>query len=52
MDLRPQPRVEQGDRIRHPHQYQGAPRGGMDSKIVILRLESDYLAADPRRQFA
>src|SRR5688500_10248722 len=52
MDLRPPPRVEQGDRIGHPHQDQGAPPGGMDSKIMILRLESDYAAADLRRQSA
>jgi hypothetical protein len=50
MNLRPKARVEQGYRIGHPHQYQGAPPGGMDAKIVILRFERDYVAAHPRRQ--
>ena len=52
MNLRSQLRVEQGDGIGHPHQYQGAPSGRMNTKIVILRFESDYVAADPRRQSA
>ena len=49
MNLRPQLRVEQGYRIGHPHQYQGAPSDRMHAKIMILRFESDYVAADPRR---
>jgi hypothetical protein len=47
MNLRSQLRVEQGYRIGHPHQYQGAPSGRMHAKIVILRFESDDVAADP-----
>ena len=52
MNLRSQPRVEQGYRIGHPHQYQGAPSDRMHAKIVILRFEGDYVAADTRRQSA
>ena len=50
MNLRSQLRVEQGYRIGHPHQYQGAPSDRMHAKIVILRFECDYVAADPWRQ--
>ena len=50
MNLRSQLRVEQGYRIGHSHQYQRAPSDRMHAKIVILRFESDYVAADPRRQ--
>src|SRR5436190_5528656 len=52
MNLRSQLRVKQGYGIGHPHQYQGAPSDRMHAKIVILRFESDYVAADPRRQSA
>jgi hypothetical protein len=50
MDLRSQLRVEQGNRIGHPHQYQGTPSDRMHAKIMILRFESDDVAADPWRQ--
>ena len=52
MNLRSQLWVEQGYRIGHPHQYQGTPSDRVHAKIVILRFESDDVAADPRRQSA
>ena len=50
MDLRSKLRIEQGYRIGHSHQYEGTPSERMHAKIVILRFEGDYVAADPRRQ--
>ena len=44
--------VEQGYRVGHPHQYEGTPSSRMHAKIVILGFQSEYLAADPRRQSA
>jgi hypothetical protein len=50
MNLSSQLRVEHGYRIGHSHQDESAPSDCMYAQIVILRLESDYVAADPRRQ--
>jgi hypothetical protein len=52
MNLGSQPWVEQGDRIRHSHQDEGAPPGGMHAQIVILGFESQDVPADLRRQSA
>ena len=52
MDLRSQARIEQRNRIGHPHQYQSASAGRMHAKIMILRFKGDYVVADFRRQSA
>jgi hypothetical protein len=52
MDLRSKLRVEHDYRIGHPHQDKSATTSRMHPKVVVLRLESDDVPSELRRQFA